>query len=204
MRPITISFTPLDDDTVFFATGLTGAGPFTTFTASATTDNLAHLVSLTSAANISALTATLLGTDADGQAQTEVVTAPNATTVYSTKYFKTLTKVTMSATLGANTMDVGVQDVSISQSIPVDYIEQAFNTTQMVEVTGTINYTVQYTEGAIYERQPSTLPWFNHSVLVAKTASLDGSITSPFRAIRLKINSLTAGATAAFTQLQGA
>jgi hypothetical protein len=183
---------------------LTGTGPFTTLTLYATTDGLAHLVSLTSAANISALTATLVGTDADGQAQTEAVTCPNATTVYSTKYFKTLVSITMSATLGANTMDVGIQDVSISQTIPINYAAWDFNSTQMVEVTGTINYTVQYTEGAIYDRQPSMLPWFNHATLAAKTASLDGAITSPFRALRLKINSLTAGATAVLTHLQGA
>jgi hypothetical protein len=99
-------------------------------------------------------------------------------------------------------MNVGLKDVSISKTFPVNYMQSSFSATQMVDVSGTINYTVQYTEGDIYETQPSTLPWFNHATLVSKTADLDSYIVFPFRALRLLINSLTAGATISLTSIQ--
>lgn len=201
MRPIAIAYTPLDDSTTYFATGLTGASGV--LTAFAVTDNLAHNVSLTSAANLSGINMTVTGLDADGQAQSEVITGPNANTVYGAKFFSRLNTITFGSTLGANTMDVGIKDTCVSQTIPVDYIQASFNVTFMVAITGTINYDVEYTEQAIYDAQPSTLTWFNHATIVAKTTSFDGVTTSPIRAARLAINSLTAGATASLTILQG-
>ena len=202
MRPILISYTPLDDSTTYFATALTGAtGVLTTFLV---TDSLAHNVSLTSAANLSAITMTVAGLDADGQAQTEAITGPNANTVYGAKYFSRLNTITFGATLGANTMDVGIKDVSICPTIPVDYIQNPFNVTLMGDISGTINWGVQYTEQAIYDSQPSTLVWFNHATLASKTADSDGASTATIRAVRLLINSLTAGATISLTILQGA
>lgn len=202
MRPILLSYTPLDDSTTYFATGLTGAtGVLTTF---AVTDSLAHNVSLTSAANLSGITMTVAGLDADGQAQTEAIVGPNANTVYGSKFFSRLNTITFGATLGANTMDVGIKDACISQTVPVNYLAFDFNVTLMVAITGTINYDVEYTEQAIYDSQPSTLAWFNHATIVAKTANFDGVTTSPIRAVRLAVNSSTSGATASLTILQGA
>ena len=201
MRPILLSYTPLDDSTTYFATGLTGAtGVLTAF---AVSDSLAHNVSLTSAANLSGITMTVTGLDADGQAQSEAIVGPNANTVYGAKFFSRLNTITFGATLGANTMDVGLKDACISQTVPVNYLQMDFNLTAMVAITGTINYDVEYTEQAIYDSQPSTLTWFNHATIVNKTTSFDGVTTSPVRAVRLAINSLTAGATASLTLLQG-
>src|SRR3569623_1393634 len=118
MRPINKTYTPDDDSTTGFKTGATGAGPFT-MTTTSPGDGLAHLVSLTSTANLSAISMTQTGTDAEGRAQTEEVTGPNNTTVYGTKYFATLTSVSASATLGANTMNVGFKDESVSPALPV-------------------------------------------------------------------------------------
>jgi len=201
MRPILLSFTPLDDSTTYFVTGLTGASG--TLTTNAVSDGLAHNISLTSAVDISALTITVVGLDADGIAQTEAITGPNATTVYSTKFFSRLNTITWTPTLGANTMDVGIRDSSVSQTIPLNYMQANFNTTYAVDISGTINYDVEYTEQAIYDAAPSTLMWFNHATLNNKAVDGDGSTTSPIRACRLAINSLTAGATASLTILQG-
>jgi hypothetical protein len=133
-----------DETTTGIATGLTGAGPFTTFTASGPTDGIAHQLSLTSAANISAITLTLVGTDADGIAQTEAVTGPNATTVETTGYFLTLTSITASSTLGANTMDVGWVDEISSRTIPLNRHSEAAARGH-IDVTGTCTFSVQYT-----------------------------------------------------------
>jgi len=200
MRPFIVSYTPLAAATTYFATGLTGAtGVIAT---PAVSDGLAHFVTLASAANLSGITMTLTGLDADGQAQTEAIVGPNITTVTGVKYFSRVNTITFGATLGANTMDVGISAVAISQTLPINYLQSSFSSTQMVAITGTINYTVQYTEAAIYDAAPSTLTWFSHATLASKTASADGSITSPFRALRLLINSVTASATISLTSIQ--
>ena len=200
MRPFIVTYTPLAANTTYFAAGLTGAtGVITT---PLVTDGLAHLVSLTSTANLSAITMTVTGLDADGQAQTEAIVGPNINTVAGVKHFSRVNTITFGATLGANTMGVGVSAISVCPTLPVNYMQSSFSATQLIVITGTINVTVQYTEGAIYDTQPSTLTWFSHATLASKTASADGSITAPFRALRLLINSVTASATISLTSIQ--
>src|ERR1044071_363932 len=57
----------------------------------------AHKIAIASDGNDSTHTFTVVGTNADGQAQTEVITGPNATSVNSTKYYATITSITISA-----------------------------------------------------------------------------------------------------------
>lgn len=201
MRPKKWSYTPADDSTTGFKTGATGAGPFTPSPTSSS-DSLAHLVSLTSAADVHTITVTLTGTDADGNAQTETMAAPTSNTVYSTKYFKTLTSVAVSSTLGANTMDIGWKDACIGPTIPLNPNARQFQAGIGVDISGTIDYTIQHTFQDVQQGSaayPSTLQWFDHDTLVAQTADQQSNYSVPVRASRVKVNSLTAGATIALT-----
>lgn len=204
MRPKTFSYTPLDDDTNYFATGLTGAtGVLTTF---AVSDGLAHNVTLTVATdNLSTINITVTGLDADGRAQSEVIAGPNNNTVAGTKFFSRLDTITFGSTLSESTMDVGINDICISKTIPINSYQSPFNVTLLVDISGTINYDVEYTEGDVFNvtTAPASLVWFNHAVVVNKAADLDGVITSPVRALRLAVNSSTATSTIALTILQG-
>lgn len=202
MYPIKFSYTPADDSTTGYATGLTGAGPFTPSTTTAG-DGLAHLTSLTSASDIHTLTITITGTDAEGNSQTEDITAPTSNTVYGTKYFRTITSVASSATLGANTMDVGWKDECVGPTFPLNWRQKTFQVSLGVDISGTINYTVQHTFNQMGSANPSTFTWWPHATLVTKTADADGNYASPVTATRLLINSLTSGATAAFYVVQG-
>jgi len=206
MRPLKLAFVPADDNLTGFATGLTGAGPVFTMTTTVPGDGMAHLVSLTSAANLSAITMTLAGLDADGFAQTENVTGPNATTVNSVKYYSRLNTVTVSSTLGANTLDVGWTDDIVSKTVPLSWRqEQGFQVSLSVDVTNTISYTVQHTFADIREgTPPSALKWSPHASLVNLAADADGNYAFPVVATRLLINSLTAGAAIDFYVVQGA
>ena len=203
MRPKQIDFDPADANLTGFASNVTGA----TFvlTSTAATDGLAHQVSIRndSATDHSGKTVTLVGTDPDGRAQTEVVTGPaGSATVESTKYFRTLTSATPSATIGADTFDIGWVDEFASQSIPLDWRSQTPATIQ-VAVTGTINFDV---EGTLQDVQTSyaapfdvadqsDLEWFNDANFTAKTASLTDDLTLPgYRAIRVVVNSYSSGA----------
>jgi len=202
MYPIEFSYTPADNNLIGFAENITGAGPFT-MTTTTPDDDLAHQVTIDSAQNLSSITFTLTGTDADDFSQTEDVVGPNATTVTGTKYFKTLTTVTASATLGANTADIGWNDVAVGPTFPLNWRQNDFQVSLGVDISGTINFTVQHCLEDIRKANPSTLSWWPHSTLVSKTADTDGNYASPVTATRLLVNSVTAGATINFQIVQG-
>ena len=200
MRPKQIDIDPANASLTGFASNVTGAA--FTITTTATSDGLAHQVSIRndSATDHSGKTVTLVGTDADGRAQTEVVTGPGTSaTVESTKYFKTLTSATPSATIGADTFDIGWVDEVASQTIPLNWRS---NTPALVHVvvTGTINYDIEATLQDIYNNgsAPFTFTdqedaaWFNDANFTAKTASLTDDLALPgYRAIRFVVNSYT-------------
>lgn len=200
MRPKQLDFDPANADLTGFASNVTGAS--FTITTTATSDGLAHQVSIKndSATDHSGKTVTLVGTDADGRAQTEVVTGPaGSATVESTKYFKTLTSATPSATIGADTFDIGWVDEFASQTIPLNWRADTPPIVQVV-VTGTINFDI---EGTLQDFRaapaaPFTfddqedLAWFNDANFTAKTASLTDDLALPgYRAIRIVANSYT-------------
>jgi hypothetical protein len=196
-RVQTIDIDVANESTTGFATGLTGAGPFSTFTTNVPTDNLAHQLSLTSAANLSAITLTVAGLDADGKTQTEAITGPNATTVESTSYWSRINTITASATLGANTMDVGWVDEVCSRTVPLDR-HRSSSPGLMVDVTGTINYTVQQTmqpfqaDGTAISQSTA---WVNAaSPLAGATADQVGTLTRGATALRIITSSYSSGA----------
>jgi hypothetical protein len=201
MRPITIDLDPADASLTGFASNVTGAS--FTLTTTATSDGLAHQVSIKndSATNHSGKTVTLVGTDADGKAQTEVVTAPTGNaTVESSKYFKTLTSATPSATIGADTFDIGWVDEVASQTIILESTAETPATVQ-VNVTGTVNYTIQATlddpfDPAIMTDQDA-LAWINDGNFTTKTADALAYLSAAgVQAIRLIFNSYSSGAEA--------
>jgi hypothetical protein len=200
MRPKMFDFDPANADLTGFASNVTGA----TFviTTNETTDGFAHQVSIRndSATDHSGKTVTLVGTDADGRAQTEVVTGPGASaTVESSKYFKTLTSATPSATIGADTFDIGWVDEFVSQTIPLNWRMQTPATIQ-VDVTGTINFDI---EGTLQDFRGDTsapftfadqedLAWFDDANFTSKSADLTDDLALPgYRAIRFVVNSYT-------------
>ncbi len=207
MRPKSFSYTPADDNLIGFKSNATGATwALTTTTAG---DGLAHQVTIRNdaATDHSAKTAILVGTDADGRALTETVNLPgNAATVTSTKYFKTLTSVTPSATIGADTMDIGWKDTCITPSYPCNRVQGAFGNPTVsfgVDITGTINYDAQATIDNIYDVLESNCSWFDHGTVAAATADAYHNYVTPIVAMRLMINSLTSGATVEFHVVGG-
>lgn len=180
-----------------FASNVTGA----TFTISttATSDGLAHQVSIKndSATDHSGKTVTLVGTDADDMPQTEVVTGPTGSaTVESSYYFKTLTSATPSATIGSDTFDIGWVDEIASKTIMLNR-HSGFGAMVQVDVTGTLDATIQVTGGrrAEYTGQESW-PWIatTNTNLVGLTADKVGDIEPQMNAMRILFNSYSSGA----------
>jgi len=202
MRPIQILMTPTAADLTGFASNVTGAS--FTLTANDSGDSLAHQVSIRNdtANSHAGKTIALVGTDADGRVLTETVTGPGVSaTVESTGYFLTLTSATPSATIGADTFDIGWVDEFASQSIPLNWrgADIALNVT----VGGTIDYTVQQTFDSI-QTEVAAFTWNSHSDtnLVAATTTLNGAYNEVPTATRTIVNSYSSGATLEYNVIQ--
>jgi hypothetical protein len=203
MYPIEFSYTPADDDADGFANDVTAASGVA-FTLAATTpgDGLAHKVIITPSGSVTG-SYVITGTDADAISQSETLLTNTTNAVTSVKYYKTLVSVTAPAGLGAETVDIGWTDVCVGPTFPLNWRQSQFQVSLGVDISGTINYTVQHCLEDVRKAAPSTLSWWPHATLVSKTADTDGNYASPVTATRLLINSLTGGATIDFQIVQG-
>ena len=194
MRPFrTPTFTPAAANATGFATNVTGAS--WTLTATTAADGLAHQITIhnNSATDHSAKTARLVGTNADGAVQTETLNLPGPTaTVTSTKFFLTLTSVTPSATIGADTMNIGWAATAVGPTFPVDGRSNAAAMVA-VHISGTINFAVDETMDNIFQVAADSVFW--SSSVPSGTADVSTSLTQSAQAFRVRVNSLTAGAT---------
>ena len=94
---------------------------------------------------------------------------------------------------------VGTQTSNVY--VPDHYISP-MNVALSVRVSGTINYTVQYTFDNVFatDYNPATGNWVDHPSLTAQTATKDSNIAYPVTGIRIVGNSGTG--TAIFTIIQ--
>lgn len=179
MKKTKITAVSVAANTTGFASNVTGAA--WTLTANNSGDSLAHLLTIhnDSATDHSAKTALITGTAPNGEPQTETLALPAGTaTSTSTKYWLTVTSVVPSATIGADTMDIGWAAASVSAWVYPSSTQAAFNMGFGCHITsGTPTYTVQHSYG-VGET-------FNHSTVSSKTADAEGSYTNPIAAVRL-------------------
>lgn len=190
---------PADASLTGFASNVTGAT--FTLTANDSGDSLAHQVSIRndSATDHAGKTVTLVGTDYLGQPLTEVVTGPGSSaTVESSGYFLTLTSATPSATIGADTFDIGWVDEFVSQAIPLNWRGGAG--ALRITVGGTINYDL---ENSLSDIQFDDIIWFvDDAGQDDETASLTARWEVTSKAIRVKANSYSSGATLTLEYVQ--
>ncbi len=179
---------------------LTSGGSFTA------ADGLARRLDIidTATADQSGATFTVVGTDADDRAQTEDIVGPGSgATVESTKYFKTVTSVTIASGVACGTVDMGTVDEVVSPTIPLDHYQGVAPTVQ-VDVTGTINYDIQVTLRNPFDQSSAApfdnndqedLTWINDGNFGGKSADLLDDLAAPgARALRVVSNSHSAGA----------
>ena len=165
-------------------------------------------VLVTTTANESAKTITIVGTDGNGSPQTEIIAGPNATTGYTNIDFKTVTSMTISSG-AAGALTVGTNGVASSRWIRLD--EWAPHQTDIsVIVSGTVNYTVQQSPQDVNNPQlniaPYQVAWLSASDagLVAPTASAVSWATYSPPWIKLTLNSGSGSATMTVVQYSSA
>ncbi len=81
------------------------------------------------------------------------------------------------------------------QAMPVilDHYISPFATSLSVLVTGTVNYTVQYTFDDVFSSTyaPASGNWVDHPNLTAQTTTKDSNLAYPATAVRIVLNSGT-------------
>ena len=75
-----------------------------------------------------------------------------------------------------------------TNAIPMDVYLTPFNVGIGVDVSGTVNFTVQHTFDNIFD-SAVTPNWYDHPVLQSLTIDVDGNYAFPVSAVRLKVNS---------------
>lgn len=164
-------------------------------------DGLAHRLDFidTGADVQTGATYTIVGSDADSREQTESRAGPGSgATVESTKYFLTVTSVTISSPVATSTIDIGTVDEIATKTIPLDFYRQAAPLVSL-NVTGTISIDIQLTNDDPWD--PDTFAdqnsylWIDDDSLAAVTANAHGTLSDwPVRSIRFITNSYTSGA----------
>lgn len=196
MRPIKVGpFSPITALTTAFATGVTSTGAALTLAATATTDGLAHLVTLTSAGGVdlSGVAFNLAGVDGNGNPVSETIAAgPNGTTVTSVKHYASGLTVTPAATMSTKVMSIGIGAESVSAIWPIDGRSIA-PAAISVDISGTINYTLSGTFGNAFQYTEEQLVWVPITAFTTQTTDINGASTVGTQALQFKTNTVTNG-----------
>lgn len=183
-----------DDDGICASQTPLAAGAITINGALATAGvaNLAsqRQVLFTFAADESSHTFVVTGTDDQDVSIHETVTGTNTTAVTLLAY-KTITSITISAA-ATGAIKVGTNGVGWTPWQIINWDAGQINLGMAVLVSGTVNYTWQYTfedPSGTYPNGTAIPTPFDLPALASKSANTDSSLLTPIVAWRLKINS---------------
>lgn len=158
-----------------------------------TTLDYARILVLTTADDETGRTFTFTGTDADGNTISEAVTGVNNSTAVTTKFYKTISSIVVDAATAA-AITVGTVATTLSaadKTRPLNW--RASRAPQyIVNVTGTINYTIQETFDSLSDS--SALVWLPLAAHAGKTADTNAAGTPGAKAMRVIVNSYSSGA----------
>ncbi len=178
MIRIYITGTSLAQNLTAFANTVTAlAGAALALAATTPGDALAHKVIITPSGAVTG-NYVLTGTDADGNVLTETLATNGASAVTSVGYFASLTSVPAPAGIGAQTVNIGFTAASVSAWT---HLKEAWSRVGVgfacIKGAGSPTFGVQqeYGDGTA----------FDHATVAAKSASIEGTYTTPVRAIRL-------------------
>lgn len=202
MRPIQYnspSFSVADTDAIAAAQTLASAGDLT-LTSSTVTLTPPRYVTITSVDDETGVNFTITGTAPGGASQTETIAGANAGAATSTLTFATVTSI---AADDATTDDVsaGYTQSGYTAWWPLDIYTPNQVTSISVNVTGTINYSVEYTNEDPFDLTIQQLVKAHpNAALTGGTADQTEFTTTLMRAVRFKVNSGAGTARVTVTQ----
>jgi len=150
-------------------------------------------IGITSTGNLSGVTFSVTGKDADGQSISEGITGPNNSTVQSTNYYSEITSILVTGAVGT-AVTVGTVDEVVTKTVPINrYASQQFSVAGL-GVTGTIQFDIQQ----CFNNVPRVYPdnWINISS--NQTADVAANAATSASAVRLVVDSYSSGAEVQF------
>lgn len=148
-----------------------------------TTLDFSRKLDLASAGNLSGVNFTIVGTDANGRAITEVKAGPSGNTVQSVNFYLTITSITASATMGGVSMTVGTSDDLATQIYPLNFYDQIAAQICVELNAGTATFSVQETYDEVDGVADEV--WIIPTALSAKSATVVAPLDIHARACRL-------------------
>ena len=170
-----------------------------------------RIIEITSDGADNGVTFSIVGTDPEGAALTEVVTGPATTTVRSTGYFQTISSITISAA-GTGNIIIGTSNATNSLCtavIPLNHYSNYPATLVIMGTTGTFVVDVDQTFDELVTQTSPDVDWMEISTAQSADAVLSfPTDTAPHvparhaRGIRLRMDSYTNTAELSFHILQ--
>lgn len=171
--------------------GIKASGGVATLTA-------AHILTATVTNDQTGATLAVVGKNANGNEISETITLSNGSTTNTTKYYKTVTSLTVAGTVtGSSAIIVGLTSTNgaVSETISTDWHRAySYKCSLAVTLAGTGTYTVQHTFDDIQDLAVSPI-WFNHDQMASLTVNEDGNYDFPIRGIRLRATAASAAIT---------
>jgi hypothetical protein len=155
-------------------------------------DGTSHIIEFAQASDETGRTYTITGTDSRGVVITESV-AGSVGTASSTKYFKTITSITIDAN-SAGAIEVGTSGLACSDWVLFNR-EKEINIGLGVQISagGALTYSVQYTFENVQRNEDFDIVTFPHDAFDAKTTNESGNFGFSSGAYRLATTAYTSG-----------
>lgn len=159
-------------------------------------------VAITSAGVDTGVTFTVYGKDVDGKTVTDSVVGASASAATVSTYFREVTAIEAS-TASAGSVTAGFLGGASTPTYVVNYKSRAFQASLAVDVTGTLNGTVQHTFDNVFETgwTANDGVWRNHddTDMVGFTANQNSNYAFPPVACRTIVNSASSASAVTFT-----
>lgn len=181
--------------TVTLDGALTSGGTYTS------ADGMGKIIIITDAGadDQSTATYTLTGTNANDETITEDITGPGSgATVASTKFYKTVTSVTIASPVATSTVDIGTRGTTLSarsKAIPLNHYNDD-GVRVALDITGTCNIDVLITFDDV---RGTTDPmdkanWITDANLAGETADAHAQLPTGVTAMLIEFNTYSSGA----------
>ena len=196
-KEITIDPDAVDPNGIYETATVTGAISIV-FDGALVTDSVAYMdyarrIGILSSGNDVGITFTIVGTDADDRAISEVVTGASGATAESALYFKTVFSITSSGAAAAN-VTIGTVDEFVSNTIPLNHYSEHSPTMSIEGISGTINLSVEQTFSMLQQTDNAFVFSAGHANVTTITADAAADMSNHITGIRFVCNSYTDGA----------
>lgn len=200
MRPITLKLNLSNQSATIVAAAQTigSAGNLVLASGASAIDasGAARILLFTTTENDSSINALITGLDANGNTISETLALPSTSTAVSVNQYASVSSIYVSGAIASN-VTVGTTNTTlsaVSKVIPLDLYSRT-GVQIAVEVTGTVNYTVQETFDDVLGSGTSNIVFFSPSALATKTSNITAPLDVGATGARVVINSYTNGAT---------